>query len=143
MIRLYVHMSWRAIQNKNKSHKNTFQKELGQTQYEPFDDEQTEFYTFLYSLFMKITEELPGKSEKEWADMLQYHLNDLGFETNQHPFYLNSFYFKKTQLAIVSKSANPSILFKVKQECSSVIVICLQDIKEYCFEENKSIVKHL
>jgi hypothetical protein len=136
-------MSWRAIQNKNKSHKDTFQKELGQTQYEPFDDEHTEFYTFLYSLCMKITEELPSKSEKEWVDMLQYKLQDFGFDTKLHSSCLNAFYFQENQLVIVSKSANPSIIFKLKQECSSVIVICLQDIKEYCFEENGCVIKYV
>lgn len=136
-------MSWKSFQNKNRSHKENFQKELGEIIYQPIGDEQAEFYSFLYSLFMKITEELPGRSEKEWADRIQYCLQDCGFETSTHPSYFNCFYFTENQICCLSKSTNPSILFKLKQECSSIIVICLQDIKEYCFEENKCIVKHL
>jgi hypothetical protein len=135
-------MSWKSFQNRNQQHKDNFEKELGQTQYE-HADAQAEFYTFLYSLFIKITESLRGRSEKEWADMLQYNLQDLGFETKQHPFYLNSFYFQENQLVIVSKSAKPSMLFKLKQECSSVLVCCLQDIKEYIFSEKGCIIKYL
>jgi hypothetical protein len=136
-------MSWRAIQNKNRYHKNTFQKELGETKYESFDDANIEFYTFLYSLFLKITEELPGKSEKEWADMLQYNLQDLGFESQTHPSYLNSFYFQKKQVVIVSKSSKPSILFKLKQDCHSILVLSLQEVNEYMFSDSGCTIKHL
>jgi hypothetical protein len=143
MIRLYVYMRWKSFQNKNKLHKDKFYKELGEVEYKRFDESETEFYTFLFSLFAKIRESLHDKSEKEWADMLQYSLQDLGFQTKTHTSYFNCFYFQENQICIVNKSSNPSILFKVKQDCSSILVISLQDIKEYCFEENKCIVKHL
>ena len=91
MIRLYVHMSWRSFQNKNRSHKENFEKELGEVEYKRFDECDTEFYTFLFSLFVRLTERLRGKSEKEWSDMLRYHLTDLGFETTTHPLHFNSF----------------------------------------------------
>lgn len=137
-------MSWKSFQNKNRQHKENFEKELGEVEYKKFDECDTEYYTFLFSLFVKITESLCGKSEKEWCDMFQYNLQDVGFQTETHSSYFNCFYFKdENKLCIVSKSANPSLLFKLKHECSSVIVCSLQDIKEYVFKEGGCVVKHL
>jgi hypothetical protein len=137
-------MSWKSFQNRNRQHKDNFQKELGEVEYKQFDDCDKEYYTFLYSLFMKITEQLPDKSEKEWCDRLQYYLQDLGFQTENHGFYFNCFYFKdENKICILSKSANPSLLFKLKQGCSSVIVFSLQDIKEYVFYNSGCVIRYL
>ena len=137
-------MSWRSFQTKNKIHKDNFQKKLGETTYQPFDDCDREYYTFLYSLFMKITDELRGYSEKEWADMMQYQLQDLGFMTRTLPLYFNCFIFmRENKICLISKSPNPSLLFKLKEEGhSSIIVICPQYIKEYCFTEKGCVVKN-
>jgi hypothetical protein len=137
-------MSWKSFQNKNRSHKENFQKELGEITYQPFDDCDREYYTFLYSLFIKITKELPGKSEKEWAEMMQYNLKDLGFITYTHSLYFNCFIFtNENKVCLLSKSANPSLLLKLKGEYSSVLVICVQDIKEYSFTGNTCIIKKI
>jgi hypothetical protein len=84
-----------------------------------------------------------GSPSRLEVKMFQYQLQDLGFETQTHSFYLNSFYFQKKQLVIVSKSSKPSILFKLKQECNLILVLSLQEIKEYIFQNNGCIVKHL
>jgi len=136
-------MSWRAIQNKNRHHKDTFQKELGQVQYESFTDENLEFYRFLYSLFIKITEELPSKSEKEWADMMKYMLEDLGFEIESHDEYLNCFILQTNQICILSKSPNPLLLFRFKHLKKSILVLSPQNIKEYIFQEDGCLIKQV
>lgn len=138
-------MSWRSFQNKNKLHKDNFQKKLGETIYKPFDDCDKEYYTFLYSLFMKITDELRGYSEKEWTEMFRYQLQDLGFIVPALPLYFTCFvFFRENQICLISKSPNPSLLFKLKEEGHpSIIVICPQHIKEYCFTESGCVVRHL
>lgn len=138
-------MSWKSFQNKNKQHKDNFQKKLGEVEYQSFDKYDKEHYTFLHSMFMTITDNLRGYSEKEWTDMLRYQLEDLGFNVPTLPFYFTCFvFFRENKLCLISKSPNPSLLFKLKEEGhSSIIVMCPQHIKEYIFNDTGSIIRSI
>ncbi len=134
-------MSWRAIQNKNSKHKLQFYSELDVIQYEDIEDENIEFYRFMYSLYKKITEELPGKSEKEWANMMIYKLHDLGFEIEPHEDYLNCFILQKNQIFFLSKTKTPLLLFRLKNINKPIVVLSPHSIKEYIFKENVTIIR--
>ncbi len=134
-------MSFRSFQNKNQQHKENFMKQLGKIQSQEFEVEEKEFFNFIYTTYAEVVQTIPNKSEKEWADLLQYNLQDEGFETSTHPLLQNCFQIQGDDAwFLVSKAEQPSSVFKLQ---SKVVVIHEKSITQYTFEKDGCLLKKI
>jgi hypothetical protein len=135
-------MSFRSFQNKNKQHKENFMKQLGKIQREEFEEEEKEFFNMLHETYTEGIESLPNKSEKEYAEYLQYNLQDQGFETSTHSLLHNCFQIQGDDCwYIVSKAEQPSTVFKLQSNV--VVVIHEKSITQYIFEKDGCVMKQV
>jgi hypothetical protein len=137
-------MSFRSFQNKNKQHKENFMKQLGKIQSQEFEEEEKEkeFFNFIYIRYNEVVQTIPNNSEKEWADLLQYNLQDEGFETSTHPLLQNCFQIQGDDAwYIVSKAEQPSTVFKLQSKV--VVVIHEKSITQYTFTKDGCVIKQM
>jgi hypothetical protein len=131
-------MSWKSFQNKNRQHKDNFMKELGEVSYCDFEEGEKDFFKMIHELYTQFLLYLPNKSEKEYAEQLQYALQDQGFETSTHPLYHNCFQIQgEDSWYIVSKSKQPSTLLKLKEQ-GSIVIIHEKSITQYTFLDTQT-----
>ena len=117
-------------------------KQLGKIQTQIFEEEEKEFFKLLHETYTQALESLPNKSEKEYADLLQYNLQDKGFETSIHSLLHNCFQIQGDDCwYIVSKAEQPSTVFKL--ESKVVVVIHEKSVRQYTFEKDGCVIKYV
>ncbi len=135
-------MSFRSFQFKNKQHKENFTKQLGEIKYQIFEEEEKEFFNMLHETYTQALESLPNKSEKEYAEYLQYNLQDQGFETSTHSLLHNCFQIQGDDCwYIVSKAEQPFSVFKL--ESKVIVVLHEKSITQYTFTKEGCVVKQV